>query len=75
MGNTISLEEYDYKIYNNALSNAKELILKGGVIIIPSDTVYCFCCSPKNKKAIEKIAKIKGVNLRHSKFSLMFSDL
>ena len=75
MANTIILDQYDFKVRNYALEEANKLLNQGGVLIIPSDTVYCFCCLPTKKKAIEKIAKIKEINIRQAKFSLMFSDL
>ena len=38
---------------------AAEVIEKGRVIICPTDTVYGLLCNAKNKKAVEKLFKIK----------------
>lgn len=42
-----------------ALNEAVVILQKGGVIICPTDTVYGFLADATNKKAIEKIYKIK----------------
>ncbi|MFH1181198.1 MAG: L-threonylcarbamoyladenylate synthase [bacterium] len=38
---------------------AVEIIKNGGVVIAPTDTVYGLICDAANKKAVEKIFKIK----------------
>lgn len=61
--------------------NQKEIekvvkVLKdGGLIIYPTDTVYGLGCDITNSKALEKIAKIKGVKLEKANFSFVCSDL
>jgi len=42
-----------------ALSKAVSILKKGGVVICPTDTVYGFLADATNKKAVEKIYKIK----------------
>ncbi len=51
------------------------VLKKGGLIIYPTDTVYGLGCDITNTKAMEKIAKIKGVKLNKAKFSFICSDL
>ena len=43
-----------------ALNKAVSILKKGGVIICPTDTVYGFLADAKNKKAVEKVYKIKN---------------
>ena len=68
------------KIYNEN-PNQKEIdkvvkILKnGGLVIYPTDTVYGLGCDITNTKALEKIAKIKGVKLDKANFSFICNDL
>ena len=68
------------KIYEEN-PNPKEIqkivkILKsGGLIIYPTDTVYGLGCDFTNAKALEKIARIKGVKLEKSNFSFICNDL
>jgi tRNA threonylcarbamoyl adenosine modification protein (Sua5/YciO/YrdC/YwlC family) len=52
-----------------------EILEKGGIIIYPTDTVYSFGCSLLNKRAIEKLAKLKDVKLKNANFSIIFQDL
>ncbi|RYM34618.1 threonylcarbamoyl-AMP synthase [Brumimicrobium glaciale] len=48
---------------------------KGEIIIYPTDSVYAIGCDLKNKKALEKLAKFKGMKLKQSKFSIICKDL
>lgn len=68
------------KIYNEN-PNQKEIdkvvkvLQNGGLIIYPTDTVYGLGCDITNTKALEKVAKIKGVKLEKSSFSFVCNDL
>ena len=48
---------------------------KGGIIAYPTDSVYNFGCSLNNKRAIEKLAKLKNIKLKKANFSLICHDL
>lgn len=48
---------------------------KGGLVIYPTDTVYGLGCDIKNNKALERIARIKGVKLDKAKLSFICHDL
>ena len=52
-----------------------DILNGGGIIIYPTDTVYSFGCSLKNKKAIEKLARLKDVKMKKANFSIVFCDL
>ncbi|MBR9915194.1 MAG: threonylcarbamoyl-AMP synthase [Algicola sp.] len=52
-----------------------DVLKKGGLIIYPTDTVYGLGCDITNIKALEKIARIKGVKLEKSNFSFICEDL
>ena len=68
------------KIYNEN-PNPKEIdkvvsvLKKGGLVIYPTDTVYGLGCDITNTKALEKVAKIKGVKLEKANFSFVCNDL
>ena len=51
------------------------ILKKGGLIIYPTDTVYGLGCDITNTKALEKIARIKGVKLNKANFSFICHDL
>ncbi len=61
--------------------NPKEIkkviaVLKaGGLVIYPTDTVYGLGCDINNIKALEQVARIKGVKLEKSNFSFICEDL
>ncbi|MFK7781847.1 L-threonylcarbamoyladenylate synthase [Psychroserpens sp.] len=52
-----------------------EALKRGGLIIYPTDTVYGLGCDITNIKALEKIARIKGLKLEKSNFSFICHDL
>jgi tRNA threonylcarbamoyl adenosine modification protein (Sua5/YciO/YrdC/YwlC family) len=48
--------------------------MDGGVIIYPTDTVYGIGCDIYKSKAVERIAKIKGVKPEKANFSFICYD-
>lgn len=52
-----------------------EVLQNGGIIIYPTDTVYGLGCDITNARAVEKVARIKGVNIEKSNFTFICSDL
>jgi tRNA threonylcarbamoyl adenosine modification protein (Sua5/YciO/YrdC/YwlC family) len=51
-----------------------DVLRKGGLIIYPTDTVYGLGCDITNQKAVEKVARWKGVKIEKSNFSFICSD-
>lgn len=51
------------------------IIKKGGLVIYPSDTVYALGCDINNNRALERVAKLKGVKLEKANFSFVCKDL
>lgn len=47
----------------------------GGVIIYPTDTIYGMGCDIMNARAIERIARIKGIKPEKANFSFICYDL
>lgn len=52
-----------------------EVLRNGGLIIYPTDTIYGLGCDITNAKAVEKVARIKGVKVEKNNFSFICSDL
>ncbi|MGC9355421.1 MAG: L-threonylcarbamoyladenylate synthase [Mariniphaga sp.] len=52
-----------------------DVLRDGGIIIYPTDTVYGLGCDITNPKAVEKVARFKGINIEKSNFSFICSDL
>jgi len=51
-----------------------DVLRDGGIIIYPTDTVYGLGCDITNNKAVEKIARWKGVKIEKNNFSFICSD-
>ncbi len=68
------------KIYEDS-PNPKEIkmvvetLKKGGLIIYPTDTVYGLGCDITKTRALEKIARIKGIKLAKANWSFICADL
>jgi len=52
-----------------------DVLKNGGLIIYPTDTVYGLGCDINNNKALERIARIKGVKLEKANLSFICHDL
>jgi tRNA threonylcarbamoyl adenosine modification protein (Sua5/YciO/YrdC/YwlC family) len=52
-----------------------DILNKDGVIIYPTDTVYAIGCKLTSKKALNKMALLKGVKLNKANFALVFDNM
>src|SRR5690606_12508015 len=66
---------YEDKPSEAAIKKVVEVLRNGGLVIYPTDTVYGLVCDITNSRALEKIAKIKGVKLEKANFSFVCYDL
>lgn len=66
---------YEDKPSEAAIQKVVNILKDGGLVIYPTDTVYGLGCDITNSKALEKIARIKGVKLEKANFSFVCSDL
>jgi tRNA threonylcarbamoyl adenosine modification protein (Sua5/YciO/YrdC/YwlC family) len=53
------------------INRVVEILLEGGVIIYPTDTIYGIGCDLKNKRAVEKLCQIEDLSARQ-KMNLSF---
>src|SRR4030042_7059791 len=56
------------------VEKAADVLRQGGVIIYPTDTVYAYGCDINDKRAIERIYRIKHIG-RNKPLSFIFSDI
>ncbi|WP_396180697.1 L-threonylcarbamoyladenylate synthase [Flavobacterium sp.] len=68
------------KIYEDnpneaAIKKVVEVLKNGGLVIYPTDTVYGLGCDITNSRALEKLAKIKGIKLEKANFSFVCCSL
>lgn len=52
-----------------------QILEEGGVIIYPTDTVYGIGCDITNKKAVERVAQIRGLDPGKALFSFICEDI
>ena len=57
------------------INKVVDVLKRGGLVIYPTDTVYGLGCDITNTKALEKIARLKGVKLDKANFSFICNDL
>ena len=69
------LKIYEDKPNEAAIKKVVDVLRNGGLVIYPTDTVYGLGCDITNSKALERIAKIKGIKLEKANFSFVCSDL
>ena len=68
------------KIYNDnpnvrEIRRVADALRSGEVVILPTDTLYCFAASMEHKKAVEQIALLKGFRLKQAKYAMLCSSL
>lgn len=52
-----------------------DILEEGGVIIYPTDTVYGIGCDITNKNAVERVARIRGIDPSKAMFSFICQDI
>lgn len=52
-----------------------DLLNEGGIVVVPTDTIYAFACSMEFKRSVEKIAQLKGFSLKKARYSMLCSSL
>lgn len=66
---------YEENIDQRKLNLIVDTLKNGGIIIYPTDTVYSMGCDIMNQKAVERIAKLKGLQIEKTRFSFICHDL
>lgn len=66
---------YEEATDQKKLNEIAGILRDGGIIIFPTDTVYSLGCDITNKKAVERVARIKGVKPEKADLSFICSDL
>jgi tRNA threonylcarbamoyl adenosine modification protein (Sua5/YciO/YrdC/YwlC family) len=66
---------YDENPNEREIMRVVDVLRNGGIIIYPTDTIYGIGCDITNAKAVERVARIKGIEISKSNFSFICSDL
>ncbi len=62
-------------IDSRLIDQAVKILQNDGIIIFPTDTVYSMGCNLRSKKALNNLAKMKGIKLSKANFSIICHDL
>ena len=68
-----------FKFFNSnpnqkKISEAAELLKKGGLIIYPTDTVYALGCLINQQKTLKRLADLKGLHLEKAQFAFFVKN-
>ena len=70
-----TLKIYNDNIADNQVQETVSILKDGGVIILPTDTLYAIACDALNPKAIERVCRLKGINPEKTNLSILCSDI
>lgn len=68
------------KIWNDSasdrqLSEIAEGLEEGMTVVLPTDSRYAFACDALQKKAVENVCRLKGLNPKKSNLSVLCADI
>lgn len=70
-----TLRMYPSSLNDRYLDEVADTLLKGGIIIYPTDTLYALGCDALNNGAIERLCKVKGMNPQKQTLSVICDGL
>jgi tRNA threonylcarbamoyl adenosine modification protein (Sua5/YciO/YrdC/YwlC family) len=68
------LKVYEENPSHQIIRQVVEVLKSGGLVIYPTDTIYALGCDVFNHKAVERLAKIKGIDYKKAHFSFICYD-
>ena len=68
------LQLHRHNLDARVIKKAVQVLLKGGVIVYPTDSTYALGCRSGDKPALERIRRIRQLDSRHN-FTLVCSAL
>ncbi len=66
---------YDKNNSAELIDSVVQVLLKGGVIIYPTDTMYAMGCSIQSQQAVNRICEIRQIKPSKNRFSFICADL
>lgn len=68
------------KLYNENpnprdVNRVADVLKRGGIVVIPTDSLYGFACSMEFKKSVEQLAQLKGFTAKKARYSMVFESL
>ena len=69
------LKIYEENPSEKQINKIVDILKNGGLVILPTDSVYSIACDMNCRKSVETLARLKGINLKDADFSFVFSEL
>ncbi|HEX5111948.1 MAG TPA: L-threonylcarbamoyladenylate synthase [Saprospiraceae bacterium] len=69
------IETFPYGLHPQDVTWVQEQLGKGKVGIVPTDTVYAFCCQSDQKSGYEMICQLKHLDPKEALMSIICKDL
>ncbi len=66
---------YEENPQRTKIEHIVDVLKKGGVIIYPTDTIYGIGCDLFNRKAIDRVRRIKGIKPKKFNLSFICNDI
>lgn len=70
-----SLRMYPTSLNDKFLDEAVDVLVRGEIIIYPTDSLYALGCDALNNGAIERLCQVKGIDPRRQSLSIVCSSL
>lgn len=70
-----TLRIYPTSINDRFITQAIELLQRGGIMIYPTDTLYAIGCNALCSPAIDKVCRFKGLNPQKNTLSIICADI
>lgn len=70
-----TIKIYNDNIADNQIQEVVDILKDGGIVVLPTDTLYAVACDALNPKAIEKVCKLKGINPEKTNLSILCNDI
>lgn len=66
---------YEENPQRSKIEHIVQVLKSGGIIIYPTDTIYGLGCDLFNRKAVDKVCRIKGIKPKNFNLSFICSDI
>ncbi|MGD1957737.1 MAG: L-threonylcarbamoyladenylate synthase [Fulvivirga sp.] len=66
---------YDENPQRSKIEQVVDVLKKGGVVIYPTDTIYGIGCDLFNRKAVDRVCRIKNIKPKNFNLSFICSDI
>lgn len=71
----IKIQIHNNELTGRYLDSAVDSLKEGGLLVIPTDTIYAVVCDALNPKAIARLCALKGINPEKTNLSILCCDI